>query len=136
MLRSPKSYHFFPLYSLIQMKCQGGNKCALPLTVKIYQPTRRFGRISFACLFKLTKHIALSFYLMLPHLLLCMRGTRNVRKILFCRFKEGSCHLLAKYVHLVLINRLRGLSMPRNSVVKGLDFVLYRLTHPSTPTPI
>ena len=40
------------------MKCQGGNKYALPITVKFDQSTRRFGRISFARLFKLTKHIA------------------------------------------------------------------------------
>ena len=54
--------------SLIQMKCQGGNKCALSVTVKYDQSTRRFGRISFARLFKLTKHIALLFYLLLPYL--------------------------------------------------------------------
>ena len=69
-----------PLYSLIQMKCQGGNKYALSITVKFDQSTRRFGRISFARLFKLTKHIALLFYLLSPHLLSCMRGSRNVRK--------------------------------------------------------
>ena len=57
------------LTSLIQMKCQGGNKCVLSITVKCDQPTRRFGRISFARLFKLTKHIALLFYLLLPYLL-------------------------------------------------------------------
>ena len=45
-------------YSLIQMKCQGGNKDALSVTVKFDQSTRRFGRISFARLFKFTKHIA------------------------------------------------------------------------------
>ena len=50
-------------YSLIQMKCQGGNKYALTITVKFDQSTRRFGRIRFARLFKLTKHIALLFYL-------------------------------------------------------------------------
>ena len=66
-------------YSLIQMKCQGGNKCALSITVKFNQSTRRFGRISFARLFKLTKHIALLFYLLSPYLLSCMRGSRNVR---------------------------------------------------------
>ena len=47
------------MYSLIQMKCQGGNKYALSITVKFDQSTRRFGRISFARLFELTKHIAL-----------------------------------------------------------------------------
>ena len=62
------------------MKCQGGNKYALSITVKFDQSTRRFGRISFARLFKLTKHIALLFYLLSPHLLSCMRGSRNVRK--------------------------------------------------------
>ena len=62
------------------MKCQGGNKCALSITVKFDQSTRRFGRKSFARLFKLTKHIALLFYLLLPYLLSCMRGSRNVRK--------------------------------------------------------
>ena len=67
-------------YSLIQMKCQGGNKYALSITVKFDQSTRRFGRISFARLFKLTKHIALLFHLLSPHLLSCMRGSRNVRK--------------------------------------------------------
>ena len=57
------------LYSLIQMKCQGGNKYALSITVKFDQSTRRFGRISFARLFKLTKHIALLLYLLSPYLL-------------------------------------------------------------------
>ena len=67
-------------YSLIQMKCQGGNKYALSITVKFDQSTRRFGRISFSRLLKLTKHIALLFYLLSPYLLSCMRGSRNVRK--------------------------------------------------------
>ena len=67
-------------YSLIQMKCQGGNKYALSITVKFDQSTRRFGRISFARLFKLTKHITLLFYLLSPYLLSCMRSSRNVRK--------------------------------------------------------
>ena len=62
------------------MKCQGGNKYVLSITVKFDQSTRKFGRISFARLFKLTKHIALLFYLMSPYLLSCMRGSRNVRK--------------------------------------------------------
>ena len=62
------------------MKCQGGNKCALSITVKFDQSTRRFGRISFARLFKLTKHSALLFYLLSPYLLSCRRGSRNVRK--------------------------------------------------------
>ena len=67
-------------YSLIQMKCQGGNKYVLSITVKFDQSTRRFGRISFARLFKWTKHSALLFYLLSPYLLLCMRGSINVRK--------------------------------------------------------
>ena len=66
------------LYSSIQMKCQGGNKYALSITVKFDQSTRKFGRISFARLFKFTKHIALLFYLLSPYLLSCMRGSRNV----------------------------------------------------------
>ena len=33
-------------YSLIQTKCQGGNKYALPITVKFEKSTRKFGRIS------------------------------------------------------------------------------------------
>ena len=74
-----KTYrNFKTYYSLIQMKCQGGNKYALSITVKFDRSTRRFGRISFAR--KLTKHIALLFYLLSPYLLSCMRGSRNVRK--------------------------------------------------------
>ena len=61
------------------MKCQGGNKYALSITVKFDQSTRRFGRISFARLFKLTKHIELLLYLLSPYLLSCMIGSRNVR---------------------------------------------------------
>ena len=68
------------MYSLIQMKCQGGNKYVLSITVQFDQSTRIFGRISFARMFKLTKHIALLFYLSSPYLLSCMRGSRNVRK--------------------------------------------------------
>ena len=76
---------FYPVYVLykyssIQKKCQGGNKCALSFTVVFGQSTRRFGRISLARLFKLTKHIALLFYLLSPYLLAWMRGSRNVRK--------------------------------------------------------
>ena len=65
-------------YSSIQMKCQGGNKYALSITVKFDQSTRKFGRISFARLFKFTKHIALLFCLLSPYLLSCVRGSRNV----------------------------------------------------------
>ena len=68
-------------YSSIQTKCQGGNKYVLPITVKFDQSTRRFGRISFARLLKLTKHMVLLFYLLSPYLLSCMRGLGNVRKI-------------------------------------------------------
>ena len=66
-------------YSSIQMKCQGGNKYAVSVTVKFDQSTRRFGRISFVRLFEFTKHIALLFYLLSPYLRSCMRGLRNVR---------------------------------------------------------
>ena len=62
------------------MKCQGGNKYALSITVKFDQSTREFGRISFARLFKLTKRIALLFHILSPFLLSCMRGSINVRK--------------------------------------------------------
>ena len=79
-----KKYKYFRTvfkhkYSSIQMKCQGGNKYALSITVKFDQSTRKFGRISFARLFKFTKHIALLFYLLSPYLLSCMRSSRNVR---------------------------------------------------------
>ena len=36
-------------------------------------------------------------------------------------FKMGSCQLLAKYVHEVLVNRLDGLSRPRKSVFRLTD---------------
>ena len=36
-------------------------------------------------------------------------------------FKKGSCQLLAKDVHEVLVNRLGGLSLPRKSVVRLTD---------------
>ena len=62
------------------MKCQGGNEHELPITVKFDQSTKRFSRISFARLLKLTKHIALLFYLLLPYLLSFMGGSRNVRQ--------------------------------------------------------
>ena len=51
----------------------------LSITVKFDQSTRRFGRISFARLFKFTMDIALLVYLLSPYLLSCMRGSRNVR---------------------------------------------------------
>ena len=62
------------------MKCQGGNKYALSITVKFDQSTRRFGRISFARLLKLTKRIALLFYILSPYLLSCMRGSNKCQK--------------------------------------------------------
>ena len=87
------------MYCSIQMKCQGGNKYALSITVKFDQSTRRFGRISFARLFKFTEHIALLFYLLSPYLLSCMRGSRNVRTnmhiiktiIKFCKHWRTVC---------------------------------------------
>ena len=36
-------------------------------------------------------------------------------------FKKGSCQLLAKVVHEVLVSRLGGLSLPRKSVVRLTD---------------
>ena len=36
-------------------------------------------------------------------------------------FKKGSCQLLAKIVHEVLVNRLGGRSLPRKSVVRLTD---------------
>ena len=36
-------------------------------------------------------------------------------------FKKGSCQLLAKYVHEVLVNCLGSLSLPRKSVVRLTD---------------
>ena len=36
-------------------------------------------------------------------------------------FKKGSCQLLRKYVHEVLVNRLGGLSLPGKSVVRLTD---------------
>ena len=81
LLKLLKYRSWLPLISSIQMKCQGGNKYALSITVKFDQSTRRFGRISFAPFFKLTKHIALLFHLLSPYLLSCMRGLRNVRKM-------------------------------------------------------
>ena len=39
----------------------------------------------------------------------------------FCFFEKGSCQLLAKVLHEVLVNRLGGLSLPRKSVVRLTD---------------
>ena len=84
------------MYSSIQMKCQGGNKYALSITVKFDQSTRRFGRISFARLFKFTKHITLLFYLLSPYLLSCMKGSRTNMHIIkttmkFCAHWSTVC---------------------------------------------
>ena len=65
------------------MKRQGSNKYALSVTIKFDQSTRSFGRISFARLFKLSKHIALLLYILSPYLLSCMIGSRNVRKNMY-----------------------------------------------------
>ena len=91
------------IYSLIQMKCQGGNKYALSITVKFDQSTTRFGRISFARLFKLTKHIVLLF-ISCHHIycLVYMRGSRNVRKNMhiiktimkFCAHRSTVCGMM------------------------------------------
>ena len=42
-------------------------------------------------------------------------------RLSFRFFKKGSCQLLAKDVHEVLVNRLGGLSLPRKSVVMLTD---------------
>ena len=55
----------------------------------------------------------------------------------FCRFKKGSCQLLAKDVHEVLANRLGGLSLPRKSVVRLTDrpdMILYVYRERKTTT--
>ena len=44
-------------------------------------------------------------------------GLATYFRFSFRFFKKGSCQLLAKYVHEVLVNRLGGLSLPRKSVV-------------------
>ena len=61
LIHSSKNYL---IYSLIQMKCPGGDKYVLPITVKFDQSTRKIGRITFARLFKLTKHNTLTVYLL------------------------------------------------------------------------
>ena len=45
-------------------------------------------------------------------------GLATYSRFSFRFFKKGSCQLLAKYVHEVLVNRLGGLSLPRKSVVR------------------
>ena len=77
------------------MKCQGGNKYAMSITVRFDQSTIRFGRTSFARFFKLNKHIILLFYLLPPYLLSCMRGSRNVRKnVHIIKTKNENLHAL------------------------------------------
>ena len=83
-------------YSLIQMKCQGGNKWALPITVKFDQSTRRFSRIRFACLFKLAKLIVFLFYLLSPYLL-CIRGSRNVIENMYIIMMNGWLAILRPF---------------------------------------
>ena len=48
-------------------------------------------------------------------------GLATYVRFSFRFFKKGSCQLLAKYVHEVLVNRLGGLSLPRKSVVRLTD---------------
>ena len=48
-------------------------------------------------------------------------GLATYFRFSFRSFKRGSCQLLAKYVHEVLVNRLGGLSLPRISVVRLTD---------------
>ena len=48
-------------------------------------------------------------------------GLATYFRFSFRFFKKGSCQLLAKDVHEVLVNRLGGLSLPRKSVVRLTD---------------
>ena len=48
-------------------------------------------------------------------------GLATYFRFSFCFFKKGSCQLLAKVCHEVLVNRLGGLSLPRKSVVRSTD---------------
>ena len=48
-------------------------------------------------------------------------GLATYFRFFFRFFKKGSCQLLRKYVHKVLVNRLGGLSLPRKSVVRLTD---------------
>ena len=48
-------------------------------------------------------------------------GLATYFRFSFRFFKKGSCQLLAKYVHEVLVNRLGGLSLPWKSVVSLTD---------------
>ena len=83
------------------MKYQGGNKYALPITVKFDKSTRRFGRISFKRLFKLTKRIALLFYILSPYLLSCMRD--SIRE-------HGICKVFAYIRNSLLARKIKHLA--------------------------
>ena len=48
-------------------------------------------------------------------------GLATYFRFSFRFFKKGSCQLLAKVLHKVLVNRLGGLSLPRKSVVRLTD---------------
>ena len=48
-------------------------------------------------------------------------GLATYFRFSFRFFKKGSCQLLAKYVHKVLVNCLGGLSLPKKSVVRLTD---------------
>ena len=48
-------------------------------------------------------------------------GLATYFRFSFRFFKKGSCQLLAKYVHEVLVNRLGGLSLPGKSVGRLTD---------------
>ena len=50
-----------------------------------------------------------------------IHGLAKYFRFSFRFFKKGSCQLLTKYVHEVLVNRLGGLSLPRKSVVRLTD---------------
>ena len=48
-------------------------------------------------------------------------GLATYFRFSFRFFKKGSCQLLAKVLHEVLVNRLGGLSLPRKSVIRLTD---------------
>ena len=48
-------------------------------------------------------------------------GLATYFRFSFRFFKKGSCQLLAKVLHEVLVNRLGGLSLPRKTVVRLTD---------------
>ena len=48
-------------------------------------------------------------------------GPATYFRFSFRLFKKGSCHLLKKYLHEVLVNRLGGLSLSRKSVGRLTD---------------